>query len=372
MIDGGMRVVSLAGTENGGSEMVDPEDTFRLLAIETSCDETSVAVMDERGRVLAHETASQVAVHRPHGGVVPELASRNHTALLPRVMERALQSAGCEAAEMAAFAATAGPGLATSLLVGHTTAKALAVATGRPFHAVNHLEGHLLSPFLGEEKAGPAVVLVVSGGHTLLVHLVKPGSQHLLGRSRDDAAGEAFDKVGKLLGLPYPGGPEVEKRAREGNPAAFDFPRGLGAEEGMDFSFSGLKTAVRYQLEAMDEATRERRLADLCASFQEAVVDVLVGKSLKAVHATGAPVLAVGGGVACNGRLRSALAEACEADGVGLCLVAPDLATDNAAMIAEVARRRLLAGHPGDPVAGDIDPNLPLAGAGRGRAGGAR
>ena len=335
-----------------------------ILAIETSCDETSVAAVDGRGSILAQETASQIAAHRPYGGVVPELASRNHTALLPRVLEAVLGGLGLRPSDFDAFAATAGPGLASSLLVGNTTAKAMALANDRPYFAVNHLEGHVLSPFCGRPAIPPSVVLVVSGGHTLLLRVSGTGKYELLGRTRDDAAGEAFDKVGKLLGLPYPGGPEVDRWAAQGNPRAYDFPRGMIESGDFDFSFSGLKTSVRYRLEGLDADRRESWLADVCASFQEAVVEVLVAKTMAAARACGATTVAVGGGVACNRRLRSALTDACSSAGLELLMVSPALATDNAAMIAEAARHRL-GREPGNALDEDIDPNLPLPGLGR-------
>ena len=336
-----------------------------ILAIETSCDETAVAAVDGLGRVLAQETASQVALHRPYGGVVPELASRNHTALLPATLGSVLASSGLSPRDFDAFAATAGPGLASSLLVGNSTAKAMAVAAGKPFFAVNHLEGHVLSPFCGMAEIPHSVVLVVSGGHTLLLEVEGAGRYRLLGRTRDDAAGEAFDKVGKLLGLPYPGGPEVDRHAEGGDPRAFDFPRSMLGSGDFDFSFSGLKTAVRYRLPGLDPACREAWLPDICASFQEAVVDVLVRKTLEAARACGVATVAVGGGVACNRRLRLALAAACGQIGLDLRLVSPALATDNATMIAEVARHRWAAGGAGSPLDEDIDPNLPVTGLGR-------
>ena len=332
-----------------------------LLAIESSCDETSVAILDGSAAVLAEATHSQISAHRPYGGVVPELASRNHTTALPALLDEVFTRSGLRPADLDGFAATAGPGLASSLLVGNTTAKALALATGKPFHAINHLEGHLLSPFHGPDPIPAAVVLVASGGHTLLLHREENGAVHLLGRSRDDAAGEAFDKVGKMLGLPYPGGPEIDKQAASGNPAAIAFPRAMLDSNDGDFSFSGLKTAVRVRLAGMDPADRAAALGDLCASFQEAVVDVLVAKSIAAVKSLGLGHLGVGGGVACNRRLRAALTEACDKEGINLHLVSAALATDNAAMIAFAALHRHRAGL-STPLDADIDPNLPLDG----------
>lgn len=332
-----------------------------LLAIESSCDETSAAIIDGSATILAEATHSQIPDHRPYGGVVPELASRNHTTALPEILERVFSASGLEPSDMDGFAATAGPGLASSLLVGNTTAKALALATGKPFHAINHLEGHLLSPFFGPEPIPASVVLIASGGHTLLLHRDEAGGISLLGRSRDDAAGEAFDKVGKMLGLPYPGGPEIDKQAVHGNPTAFAFPRAMLDSGDGDFSFSGLKTSVRVCLAEMDAARRAAALADLCASFQEAVVEVLVEKSVAVTKALGLHHLGVGGGVACNRRLREVLTKRCHREGIALHLVGASLATDNAAMIAFAALHRHRAGFT-TPLDADIDPNLPLDG----------
>lgn len=314
-----------------------------LLAIETSCDETAAAVL--RGTtLLASEVASQIALHQAYGGVVPEVASRNHLRVLQPVINTALRAAGVSIEEIDAFAATNGPGLATSLMIGASAAKGLAVARRKPFLAVNHLEGHLLSPFFGD-PAGvrPAVALVVSGGHTLLVEIEAFGRYRLLGQTRDDAAGEAFDKVGKLLGLPYPGGPNVNRLANEGDPRRFDFPRSMLDSGDFHFSFSGLKTSVRYLLPKLASLP----LPDLCASFQEAVVDVLVAKTLRAAEVTRRRVIAVSGGVSCNSRLREKFREACAARGLELRLAEPALCTDNAAMIGSAARYADPIAYPG-------------------------
>jgi N6-L-threonylcarbamoyladenine synthase len=328
---------------------------MRLLAIETSCDETAAAVLDGT-TLLSSEVASQIAIHQAYGGVVPEVASRNHLRTLQPVIETALRSAGLTIAQIDALAATTGPGLATSLMIGASAAKGLAVALRKPYLAVNHLEGHLLSPFFGD-PAGvrPAVALVVSGGHTLLVDLERLGRYRLLGQTRDDAAGEAFDKVGKLLGLPYPGGPNVNRLAREGDPRRFDFPRSMLDSGDLHFSFSGLKTSVRYLLPKLDPVP----LPDLCASFQEAVVEVLVEKTLRAVRATGRQVVAVSGGVSCNTRLREKFRAACDHHRLELRLAEPTFCTDNAAMIGYVAALRLAAGE-SSSLTEDIDPNLRL------------
>ncbi|MGK0187015.1 MAG: N6-L-threonylcarbamoyladenine synthase [Verrucomicrobiales bacterium] len=333
----------------------------RILAIESSCDETAVAIL-EGTRVLASEISSQIPLHRPYGGVVPELASRNHVINVAPLVRSALASANCSIHEIDAFAATSGPGLASSLLIGNTVAKALAVTTGRPYLGINHMEGHLLSPFL---SAGidpvPSIGLVVSGGHTMLIHLHQVGDYTLLGRTRDDAAGEAFDKVGKMLELPYPGGPEIDRLATSGKTDAYHFPRSMLHSGDFAFSFSGLKTAVLYQLsDIAKEIPRDRWLSDVCASFQEAVVDVLVTKAIKALAATGLDCLTVSGGVACNSRLRTALETRCTEEGIQLLLPSPMLTTDNAAMIAYVAGLKFAAGLHSE-LSEDIDPNLALA-----------
>lgn len=331
-----------------------------ILAIESSCDETAVAIVrgrpDRAAEVLASEVASQIDLHREFGGVVPELASRNHSLHLRPLVEQALRHAWVSMAEIDAFAATSGPGLASSLLIGSTAAKAMACATGKPFLGINHLEGHLLSPFTSHTRVPPHLALIVSGGHTLLLEVQAPGSYRKLGATRDDAAGEAFDKVGKMLGLPYPGGPEIEKAARHGNPAAYDFPRSMLHDPHPDFSFSGLKTAVLYTLQ---KAASPPPVADLAASFQQAVIDVLVGKTLRAALRTGHRTLALSGGVSLNRALRAAFEKACAPAGIRLFTAAPALCTDNAAMIAFAALLRHLNGER-TPLDADIHPNLPL------------
>jgi N6-L-threonylcarbamoyladenine synthase len=330
-----------------------------ILALETSCDETAVALCDGDGRILASEISSQIAEHRPYGGVVPEIASRNHMVRVRPLIGQAMERAGVTLAQVDCFAATSGPGLASSLLVGSTVAKALALACGRPFLAVNHLEGHLLSPFIGREAGvAPGIALIVSGGHTLLLHLRGAGDFSLLGRSRDDAAGEAFDKAAKLLGLPYPGGPEMDRRARGGDRTAFDFPRSMLDSGDYAFSFSGLKTSLLYLLPTLGD-TVAARLADLCASYQEAIVEVLVSKTLRAAREFGARSISVSGGVSCNSRLREVFTERCARAKLELLLAAPALTTDNAAMIAFAALHRFRAGHR-SALEEDVNPNMPL------------
>jgi N6-L-threonylcarbamoyladenine synthase len=331
-------------------------DAPLVLGIETSCDETAVAVV-RGGELLCSEIASQMELHRAYGGVVPEVASRNHVTQLRPLLDAAIQRAGIALDEVDVFAATSGPGLATSLMVGLAAAKGLAIGCGKPFLAVNHLEGHLLSPFFG--RAGgvqQCLALIVSGGHTLLVHVKDVGDYHVVGRTLDDAAGEAFDKVAKLLGLPYPGGPEIDRLAREGDAARFDFPRSMRAGGNLDFSFSGLKTAVRYTLPKISTAD----LADVCASFQEAVVDVLVEKTIAASRQTGCELIAVSGGVSCNSRLRAKFQAAAARAHRTLLVAEPRFSTDNAVMIAFAGALRFQNGET-SPLGADIDPNQKLA-----------
>ena len=328
-----------------------------ILAVETSCDETAVAILSRPGKILASEIASQVNLHQRFGGVVPEVASRNHLIKIQPLIQRALEHAGCFPSDLDCIAATRGPGLLTSLLVGYSAAKGLAIAVDRPFIGVNHLEGHLLSPFFGSiDGPGRSVNLIVSGGHTLLIEMECVGRYRLLGRTVDDAAGEAFDKVAKLLGLPYPGGPEIDRLAKRGDPNRFDLPRSMLGSGDFNFSFSGLKTAVRYLVPKL----KGDFLADLCASFQEAVVDVLVRKTIRAVTACGTNVVSVSGGVSCNSCLRLKIANASQDAGVELKLADTSLCTDNAAMIAYTAAERFLRGYRSD-FGEDADPNLSLA-----------
>ncbi len=326
-----------------------------VLAIETSCDETAVAVLRGFDELLAGEVWSQAQIHSEFGGVVPEVASRNHTAALPNSIRSALDHAEILPGAIDAVAATAGPGLPAALLVGMAAGKGLAIGLRKPFLAVNHVEGHLLSPFFGESMIEPHIGLVVSGGHTLLVDVDGYGRYEVLGSTMDDAAGEAFDKVAKLLGLGYPGGIEIDRMARGGDPARYDFPRSMLNSGDHQFSFSGLKTSVRYFLERGGGD-----LADVCASFQEAVVDVLATKALRAVAAAGRTCLAVSGGVSSNSRLQSVLRESCATAGIRLRFAAPELRTDNAAMIAFTAAHQL-AGRGGSNLDADIEPTLSAA-----------
>jgi N6-L-threonylcarbamoyladenine synthase len=306
---------------------------MRVLGLETSCDETAAAVVENGQRQLSSVIASQIDVHRRWGGVVPELASRNHLVQVLPVIDEALHRAGLGLADLDGLAVTSGPGLAGALLVGVQTAKGLAFATGLPFVGVHHLAGHLHAIRLTEhEPAFPFIGLVVSGGHTSL-YLVQAGPRYrLLGATLDDAAGEAFDKVAKLLGLPYPGGVQIDRLAKTGNAAAHHFPRALEGR-GLDFSFSGLKTAVLLHVQRYG-VPEGQALADLCASFQEAVADILAQKALAACARERVGRLVLCGGVAANSRLRALMAERAGGAGVESFLPPPVLCTDNAAMIA--------------------------------------
>ena len=340
-----------------------------ILALESSCDETAVAILrDAEGdgmkvEVLCSEISSQIEIHREYGGVVPELASRNHSLALLPLVNLALEKAGVSMGEIDCFCATAGPGLASSLLIGHTAAKGMAVATGKPFISVNHMEGHLLSPFITRENGVEAnIALVVSGGHTMIIENSGFGEYKLIGKTLDDAAGEAFDKVAKMLQLPYPGGPEIEKCAIDGDEKAYQFPRSMMKKDHFDFSFSGLKTAVLYTLSELDTHEGKPKagdLPDLCASFQKAVIDVLVFKTMKAVKKCGLNKLSLSGGVSCNNALRSAFVTACDAVGVELLICSPHLSTDNAAMIGYVGLQKCIREEFSE-LSCDVNPNMPL------------
>jgi len=338
-----------------------------VLALETSCDETSAAVVQD-GRVLANIVSSQIALHAEYGGVVPELATRAHLRNLMPVAQAALRQAGVTPADLEAVAATRGPGLPSALLVGLRAAQAVAFALGKPFLGVHHHEAHLYSPWIaGEPPAAdftafqPNVSLVVSGGHTLLV-LVEAELRHrLLGSTVDDAAGECFDKVAKLIGLPYPGGPGLDRLALEGNGRAFAFPRPMLNDPHDDFSFSGLKTSVRYFLRDHPEILGDgRRLRDLCASVQSAIVDVLVGKTIKAARRCGVRCVTASGGVTCNSLLRAELAAACQRQGFTLRLADRAFCTDNAAMVGVLAERKLMRGEPPSDPDEEIQPGWAL------------
>jgi N6-L-threonylcarbamoyladenine synthase len=330
---------------------------LRILGIETSCDETAAAVVVDGTHVASSVVSSQVDLHARFGGVVPELASRAHVELLGPVVAEALIEAGCEGADLDAVAATIGPGLIGALLVGVSAAKAYALAWGLPFVGVNHLEAHLYAAFLEEpDLKPPLVLLLVSGGHTLLVSMDDHLSYRLLGGTIDDAAGEAFDKVARSLGLPYPGGPEIDRLAMEGDPHAIAFPRAM-KEEGYDFSFSGIKTSVLTYTRKHPDAP----IADVAASFQEAIVDVLVTKARRAAREVGANGLCLAGGVAANSALRERLLDACIEDGLQAFIPSRTMCTDNAAMVAATAWWRLNADGP-TPLSVGADPGLRFPG----------
>jgi tRNA N6-adenosine threonylcarbamoyltransferase len=308
-----------------------------ILAIETSCDDTCAAVVDGR-RILSNVISSQAAVHERYGGVVPEVASRHHLDLVNPVIEAALAQAGVELRAVDALAVTSGPGLIGALLVGVSTAKALAAASRKPLAGVDHLHGHVAANFLEPEPLEPPFLcLIASGGHTLLAGVRSHEGFEVLGETLDDAAGEALDKGARLLGLGYPGGPAIQRLAEAGDAAAFDFPVAMTRDPGLDFSFSGLKTALLYAVRELGAAELERRRADLAAGYQDAVVGQLVAKLTRALDRGEWSAVALGGGVAANGPLRKRVTALCERRGLRLKLVPGELCTDNAAMIAAAA-----------------------------------
>jgi len=299
-----------------------------VLGIETSCDETAASVVADGRRVLSNIIASQTELHAPFGGVVPEMAARRHIEVIRYIVDCALRDANVDLSAIDGYAVANGPGLAGALLVGLNYGKALAYANKKPLLGVQHIEGHVCANYLDSGLEPPFLCLVVSGGHTVILAVEDYDTYKVLGSTRDDAAGEAFDKVARLLGLPYPGGPEIDKLARLGRGDAFAFPR--AKVDGFDFSFSGLKTATRDVVNKAEIGS----LADIAASFQQAVVDVLVSKTLNACEQMGYKQVALAGGVACNHGLRTSMKAACEAKGLPLFMPAPIYCTDNAAMIA--------------------------------------
>ncbi len=336
-----------------------------LLAIETSCDETSAAIA-RQGVVLSSVVSSQTRLHADYGGVVPELATREHLRNLIPVATLALQQAQVGPNDIEAVAATRGPGLPSALMAGLKAAQGFAFALQKPFLAVHHHEAHLYSPWIAGnppraafDELEPNVSLIVSGGHTLLVHVQALLKHHVLGSTVDDAAGECFDKVAKLIGLPYPGGPEVDRLAAEGDPSQFDFPRPLLREENDRFSFSGLKTSVRYHLRDHPELLENgQAVRDLCASVQAAIVEVLITKTLRAARRLRVRCVTASGGVTCNRALRQALTAACATDGLRLRIAEAPYCTDNAAMVAVLAEARLNR----NPVAASAIDGDPLPG----------
>ena len=318
---------------NGSSEK-----TIRILAIESSCDETAASVVENGRKVLSNVISSQIDIHTLYGGVVPEIASRSHMERIDQVITKALEEAGMTLADMDAIGVTYGPGLVGALLVGVAEAKAISFASGLPLIGVHHIEGHICANYIeNPELEPPFACLVVSGGHTHLVMVKDYGEYEILGHTRDDAAGEAFDKVARAVGLGYPGGPKIDKTAREGNPDAIHFPRAKVAGSAYDFSFSGLKSAVLNYLNGAKMKGEEICVPDVAASFQKAVVDVLVDHAMAAAKEYKVKKLAIAGGVASNTALRSAMEEACQKRGIEFYRPSPILCTDNAAMIGSAA-----------------------------------
>jgi N6-L-threonylcarbamoyladenine synthase len=327
-----------------------------ILAIESSCDETAAAVTVEGEKALSNIVSSQTQVHRKYGGIVPELASRKHIEVIIPVIKEALLKAGITLDHVEGVAVTNGPGLIGSLLVGLSVAKAIAYARNLPFIGVNHVEGHLSAIFLENPRLQfPLVGLVVSGGHTCLYRVNHLGSYEWLGGTRDDAAGEAFDKVAKLLNLGYPGGPVIDEVARNGNPQAIPFPRAFISKDSFDFSFSGIKTSVLHHVKKHPHD----RVEDIAASFQEAVVDVLISKAVQAARSLDVPRIVLSGGVACNGRLRVRLKEMAEKEGLEVSIPSPILCTDNAAMIGVIGHYYLARGK-ASPLTLNAFSNLPI------------
>lgn len=333
---------------------------MKILAFESSCDETSCAVVENGRNVLSNVISTQIPIHKKFGGVVPEIASRHHIEDVLPVAIEALQEAGADWKDIDAIAVTQGPGLVGALLVGVAAAKAAAWALDKPLIAVNHMEGHIFANLIQfPDLEPPFLSLVVSGGHTMLVVVEDYNTFKLLGQTRDDAAGEAFDKIARVMGYPYPGGPHIDKLASQGNPEAIHFPMGLGKEHNFDFSFSGMKSAVINYLNTAKMKKESVSHEDLAASFQKAVVDVLVEKAMWAVDYTGLKTIALAGGVAANSGLRSALQAECEKRGIRLCRPAPVYCTDNGAMIGCRAYYMALAGDFA-PMTLNADPRLPF------------
>lgn len=315
------------------------------LGIESSCDETSAAIVINGRKVLSNIISSQIDIHKKFGGVVPEVASRKHVEAISNVIEEAVNQAGISFGDIDIIASTYGPGLVGALLVGLSAAKGLALSLNRPFVGVNHIEGHISANYIAHpELEPPFLCLVVSGGHTHLVYVKNYGEYEILGRTRDDAAGEAYDKIARAIGLGYPGGPQIDRLAKEGNKKAVSFPRAMLEEGSLDFSFSGLKSAVLNYLNKMKMQGTEINRADVAASFQEAVVDVLCTKAIEGAEKTGSKVLCLAGGVASNSALREELMERCTAKHIELKYPPAVLCTDNAAMIASAGYYEFIKG----------------------------
>jgi len=338
-----------------------------VLALETSCDETSAAVIQD-GLILSNVVSSQIKLHAEYGGVVPELATREHLKNVQVVAQEALQQAGIDSGQLGLAAVTQGPGLPSALMIGLKAAQGFAFRLGIPLIGIHHHEAHLYSSWIKGDPARadfrdfePSVALIVSGGHTILVHVSALLQHRVIGGTVDDAAGECFDKVGKLLGLPYPGGPEVDRLARAGDAKKYSFPRPMLHDPSFDFSFAGLKTSVRYFLQKNPLILESREgVCDVCAGAQTAIVDVLVAKTMRAARFLNVGCVAVSGGVACNSLLRERLEEACRLDGIRLRLCEWGFSTDNAAMIGVLAEQKFIRGHPPLAMDAEIDTSWAL------------
>ena len=337
---------------------------MRLLAIETSCDETSAAVIED-GCVLSNIVSSQVKIHAEYGGVVPELATREHMKNIQPVIQEALSQASCSVSDLSAIAATRGPGLPPALMVGWKAAQAFAYAINRPLIGTNHVVAHLYSAWFSGapiknnlKDFEPNISLIVSGGHTIIAKVKKPLDHVILGQTQDDAAGECFDKTAKLLGLGYPGGPNIDRLAKDGNPESFHFARPMLNKTNDDFSFSGLKTSVRYFLEKNPALLSDNKsIPDLCSGIQSAIVEVLLKKTLRAAKRERVGCITVSGGVACNSLLRSEFCRACKDNDIRLCISPQEMCTDNAAMIGLLAEVMFSQGNPPSVLEDDISPN---------------
>jgi len=333
-----------------------------ILGIETSCDETSAAVVKNGRHIMSNIISSQIDLHKKYGGVVPEIASRKHVELILPVINQALEEAGIKADQVDAIGVTYGPGLVGALLVGLSAAKGLAYALDKPLIGVHHIEGHISANYLEyKELEPPFICLVVSGGHSEIVHVKDYGSFETLGQTRDDAAGEAFDKIARALGLGYPGGPLIDKAARSGNSRAVNFPRVHFNDGSLDFSFSGLKTAVLNYLNTLEQKNEKFSVEDVSASFQQAVIDILVENTIKAAKSTGIKKIALAGGVAANSLLRAQMKAAANENGLNMFYPSPVLCTDNAAMIACAAYYEFIRGNVSD-LALNAVPGLRLGG----------